>query len=484
MPDKNKTLSASRPRLSGAWPLALLLPLGIALHDTAAAELHSTAENPAAETGDAKEKTVTLPTVEVKGDKKPNRYKANNTAVGTKTDTPLLETPQSISVITQDRLQDQRVDSLGAALRYTPGVQGETFGFNPRATSLKIRGFDAITTGLFRDGLQLRTPTTSGEAFNPEPYGAERIEVLRGPASVLYGQSSPGGLVNIVTKRPTREPLREVQFLSGNFARYDGRWDLGGPIDDGAVFSYRLTGLVRDSGTQVDFINDNRVFIAPALTWRPSENTSLTLLSHFQKEKLGDFQFLPSQGTVLPNPHGRLPASRFTGEPRFDKLERTEYSVGYLFEHRAGQAWTFRQNLRYTNNALDRAVAYSAGLQADQRTLNRFAFGNDQNLNTLALDNQAQVKFSSGPVKHTLLAGLDYQNFSVNSVTSFGNAPAIDIFSPVYGAPVPPPPVSGNNDTALSQIGIYLQDQLKLYDKLVLTLGAATTGLVRTRKII
>lgn len=199
--------------------------------------------------------------------------------------------------------------------------------------------------------------------------------------------------------------MREIQFLAGNFSRYDGRWDFGGPIDDQATFSYRLTGLVRNSETQVDFINDNRIFVAPALAWRPSEHTSLTLLSQFQDEKLGDFQFLPSEGTVLANPNGRLPARRFTGEPGFDKLNRREYAIGYLFEHRLNEAWTFRQNFRYSNNALDRAVVFSAGLQADKRTLDRVAFGNDQQLNTVALDNQAQVKFATGSIGHTVLMG-------------------------------------------------------------------------------
>lgn len=450
------------------WVAGLLL--GSAIHGFVGAdEADPSVKKPVAD--NTKEAIVTLPTVEVKTEKRTAGYRAETTTVGTKTDTPLIETPQSISIITQEQLQDQRADSLGTALRYTPGVQGETFGFNPRATSLKIRGFDSITTGLFRDGLQLRTPTPSGESFNPEPYGAERIEVLRGPASVLYGQSSPGGLVNFVTKRPPRQAMREIQFLAGNFSRYDGRWDLGGPIDERATFSYRLTGLVRNSGTQVDFINDNRIYIAPALAWRPSERTSLTLLSQFQDEKLGDFQFLPSEGTVLANPNGRLPARRFTGEPGFDKLNRREYAIGYLFEHQLNDAWTLRQNFRYSNNALDRAVVYSAGLQADKRTLNRVAFGNDQQLNTVALDNQAQVKFATGSIGHTVLLGVDYQHFDARSVTTFGNAPSIDIYRPVYGAAVLPPPVIGHNDTVVSQIGVYLQDQIKIHDKWVLSLA-------------
>lgn len=398
-------------------------------------------------------------------------YGARRSASATKSDTLLIETPQSVSVITRERMQEQDVDSLAEALRYTPGIQGETFGFNPRNTSIMIRGFDASTTGLYRDGLQLRNVTTAQGAFNPEPYGAERIEVLRGPASVLYGQGSPGGLINFVSKRPPHERLRELEVQAGSFDRYEGRFDLGGPIDAAGVVSYRLTGLARDAGTQVDFIKDDRVFFSPALTWRPNGNTTLTVLASLQEDKTGDFQFLPARGTVLPNPNGRIPPNRFTGEPDFDKIDRSDHSIGYLFEHRAGAAWTFRQNLRYTRSDFDRAIVFSANLAADQRTLNRSAFTNDKNVNAFAVDNQAQAQFTTGAFEHTFLAGVDYQSFDERNVSRFGSAPAIDVFRPVYGAPVPTPPVSLDTDSSVTQTGLYLQDQIKFDKKWVLLLS-------------
>jgi iron complex outermembrane receptor protein len=399
-------------------------------------------------------------------------YVAPRSATGTKTDTPLIETPQSISVITRDRLDEQGVASLAEALRYTPGVQGETFGFNPRAASLRMRGFDALHNGLYRDGLRLPMLTFRGEAFDPEPYGAERIEVLRGPASVLYGQGSHGGLVNFVTKRPTVTPLREVALELGNFERKEGRFDLSGPAGKDGSLWFRLTGLARDSKAQVEFTPDDRRYIAPALTWQPSANTRWTFLAHYQEEKTGDFQWVPAAGSLTANPHGRIPRHRNFGEPGFDHHERAVHALGWALEHRTDKGWTFRQNLRYDRSVLDRGVVYGGGgLGADQRTLGRFAFTNDKKVPAFSVDNQAQWEFASGAVSHTLLLGLDYQNFKEHNVSRFGAAPSLDIFNPVYGAPVATPAVFQDQNNVLKQTGLYLQDQIKIRKQWVLSLG-------------
>jgi iron complex outermembrane recepter protein len=397
-------------------------------------------------------------------------YQVENATTATKTDAPLVETPQSISVITRDRLDAQGVNGLAQALRYTAGVQGEPFGFDPRFTSLMIRGFDASDTGLYRDGLQLRNPGFA-VSFNLEPYGVERIEVLKGPASVLYGQGSPGGLVNLVSKRPTQVSFRELEFTPGNFGHMQGKLDLGGPIDEAGVFSYRLSGLLRNSNTQVDFVQNDRRFVAPAFTWRPRNDTTLTLLSHYQHDKTRASQALPADGTLYANSNGRIPVTRFTGEPGVDRYNRTEYSIGYLFEHRASDAWTIRHSLRHYANDLDHATIYSSALRADQRTLDRLIFASDGELDGFAVDNQAQVKFATGTLSHSLLGGVDYQHADVGAVQSFGAAPPVDVFNPVYGAAVPTPTVFNDADTAQQQIGLYLQDQIKINKRWGLSLA-------------
>ncbi|HIL58236.1 MAG TPA: hypothetical protein EYG39_10055, partial [Rhodothermales bacterium] len=186
-----------------------------------------------------------------------------------------LETPQSVSVITQDQLEVQDATTLAEALRYTPGIQSEAWGFEPRFTWLTVRGFDATQTGLYRDGLQLRNVNYAVD-YNVEPYGMERIEVLRGPASVLYGAGSPGGVVAFQSKRPTQVAQREATIEGGSFGRVQAQADVSGPIDPEGQFSYRLTGLARSSGTQVEFLDNDRLFVAPALSWRPTEQTNWT----------------------------------------------------------------------------------------------------------------------------------------------------------------------------------------------------------------
>lgn len=397
-------------------------------------------------------------------------FVAERSAGATKTDTPLIKTPQSISVITSENIEIRQADSLGEVLRYTPGIQGETFGVEPRLTFLRIRGLDATTTGLYRDGLQLRNPNSAG-AFSIEPYGAERIEVPRGPASVLYGQGSPGGLVNIVTKRPTATPLHEVELSVGRFDRYEGKFDFSGPIDEAGTWSYRLTGLARDSDTQVDYINDDRLFIAPALSVRLSDATSLTLLAHYKTDDTRSSQALPADGTLYSNPNGRILSSRFTGEPDVDRYERRDYSVGYVFEHVASEAISFQQKARYYNNDIDDVSVYSSGFQADRRTLDRSFFANFGNLDGFALDNQLQLDFATAALHHRLLAGVDYQHIKAKSLQSFGAAPSIDIFQPVYGAPIPSAPVFNDSITDQDQVGVYLQDQINITEKLIVALG-------------
>jgi len=397
-------------------------------------------------------------------------YAAETAVTATKTDTPLLETPQSISVITRDQLHTQDVNDLGEALRYTPGVQGEPFGFDPRFTSLQIRGFDASATGLYRDGLQLRNPGFA-VGYNLEPYGAERIEVPRGPASVLYGQGSPGGLVNFVSKQPTQEHFREVEFEPGNFDRQQGKFDLSGPVTGGGALLYRVTGLLRETDTQVDFVGNDRVFVAPALTWRMRQRTSLTFLSHFQRDETRASQALPAAGTLRPNPNGEIPTNRFTGEPDVDQYDRTEYAAGYLFEHRTGGAWTLRHNLRYYEDDVDDVTVFSAGLRDDLRTLDRFVFGSDGELDGLATDQHAQARFATGALEHTVLAGLDYQNVDAASLQTFAGAPPLDLFAPVYGTPVDDPPVFLNTDTNQSQAGVYFQDQVRFFERWIVSLS-------------
>lgn len=416
------------------------------------------------------QKPITVQEVVIK-DVKDRGYVAEAQSTATKSDTPLIETPQSITIITRDRMNAQEVNTIAEALRYTAGVQAEPFGFEPRFTWLRFRGFDATQNGLFRDGLQLRNPGFA-VSYNLEPYGAERIEVLRGPASFLYGQGSPGGLLNYITKRPTRESFHEMQFLAGNFGRHEGRLDFGGKLANSDVLSFRLTGLFRESGTQIDQVPYDRIYIAPAVTWQAAAHTQITFFTHFQKDQLRSSQALPAAGTLRGNPNGMVSPHRFTGFPDIDKENRTESSVGYELVHHLSPDWDVVQKLRYSMTELDLMNVFSSTFGADQRTVGRGAFGSLGKLNAVAIDNQIHGRFSTGPFQHTVLGGLDFQRITVNLRQTFGNASDIDIFNRFdYGAPFTLPSVFLDQATTQLQTGVYLQDQVKLYDHLLLTVG-------------
>lgn len=397
-------------------------------------------------------------------------YLANLSATATKTDTPILETPQSISVVTRDQITAQGAQSINEALRYTPGVSLVDFGANAFFDSVRLRGFEAPR---FLDGLRLPNDSTTFAVPRIEPYGLERLEVLKGPSSGLYGQSNPGGLINMVSKRPTESPHYDVVGTFGSFERFQGAFDVGGPVDKNGEFLYRLVGLGRDSNTQTDFMTDNKLFFAPSLTWRPTADTSFTILSHYSNiDNKGYQQYVPGQVSFLPNPNGHVPYSRYIGEPGPDRFRLEQWAVGYEFEHRFDNNLQFRQNFRYTNVNNNLASTRSEGMLGDRlvtRTYNYVIVSADN----YTLDNQLQADFRTGPLVHKVLAGFDYFNMAANSdYRSAGIAP-IDAFAPVYGAAIPSftslSPFILRSDSQ-SQAGLYLQDQIK-WDRWTLALS-------------
>ncbi len=413
------------------------------------------------------------PTGPVKG------YVARSSSTATKTGTPILETQQSISVITRDQIQAQDAETVGQALDYTPGVIGEPGGSDPRFDAPKIRGFDS-RQAQFLNGLRMMR--TAG-APAVDPYLLERIEVLRGPASIMYGQGNPGGMINLISKRPVFERFGEVGLQAGSYDTYGTFFDVGGPVSDGSDFAYRITGLVRAAGAQTDELDNDRYFVAPAVTWQPDEDTKLTILTSVQHDNPSSPSGLPSQLTLNATGY-KLPRDFYVGDPSFDRSSRTLTNLGYELEHRFNDVWSFRQNLRYSNFDWNyRALGMSTlGLAADGRTINRNATFQDELLNTFNVDNNLLAEFDTGDVDHKVLIGLDYRYFSNNVSTQFWRATPLDAFNPTYGGPISL--ISRTTDTTvdsdLSQVGIYVQDELA-YENWRATLGlrqdwASTSG--------
>ncbi len=399
---------------------------------------------------------------------------AKRSATGTKTDTPIEKNPQSISVVTQEEMAMKNVTSVKGAFNYTPGVLTGNRGSSNVIDALSIRGFSETNTNQYLDGLKLQGDNYS--EFAIDPYFLERAELLRGPVSVLYGKSNPGGVVSLVSKRPTQETLREVQFQMGTNNQFSIGFDFGGSLDDDGVYSYRLTGLARSADAQQEMNKEKRYTIAPSFSWRPDENTRFDLLTYFQNEpETGYYGWLPRQGTVvgITRPDGssyKLPTNFDEGEDS-NKISRNTKMVGYNFEHSFNDTWTVRQNLRYADLRTDYRSIYGSSFNPVTLEINRGSAVSNEKLNQFAVDNQVQAKFATGAVDHTLLMGVDYQRTRNDIDASFGSAAPISAINPQYGNDaVIGMPFPYQYLNRQEQTGLYSQDQME-WNRWVLTLG-------------
>lgn len=275
-------------------------------------------------------------------------YLPANTSIGAKDSTPLVEIPHSVSVVTANRLRNIGATRLTEALSYTPGINTSPWGDLSQYDWVYIRGFDAYKPGFYMDSMQMRNVGNWG-LWLTESYGIEQVEVMRGPSSVLYGQSGPGGMVNVVSKKPTDEPLRELQVQVGSNSLTKIAGDFSDAINN--EWSYRLTTSVRDGELAAADMQNDRNFIAPSLTWQPSEDTKLTILSQYLDHNSGaDWNSFPVEGTLIANPNGTIPQSTMLGEPDFNRYNQEQWMLGYNFEHRFNDTWSIKQNARYGNS--------------------------------------------------------------------------------------------------------------------------------------
>ncbi|HAV7484174.1 TPA: ferrichrome porin FhuA [Escherichia coli] len=422
-------------------------------------------------------------------------------ATGTKTDTPIQKVPQSISVVTAEEMALHQPKSVKEALSYTPGVAVGTRGASNTYDYLIIRGFaaDGQSQNNYLNGLKLQ-----GNFYNDaviDPYMLERAEIMRGPVSVLYGKSSPGGLLNMVSKRPTTEPLKEVQFKAGTDSLFQTGFDFSDALDDDGVYSYRLTGLARSANAQQKGSEEQRYAIAPAFTWRPDDKTNFTFLSYFQNEpETGYYGWLPKEGTVEPLPNGKRLPTDFNEGAKNNTYSRNEKMIGYSFDHEFNDTFTVRQNLRFAQNKVSQKSVYGYGMCSDPlytkdqealkaspclsipqsqwgHTLTRQYVIDNEKLENFSVDTQLQSKFATGSVDHTLLTGVDFMRMRNDIDSWFGYAGSVapsDIYNLDrsdfdFGAHPNP---SGPYRVLLKQkqTGLYVQDQAQ-WDKVLVTLG-------------
>jgi iron complex outermembrane recepter protein len=416
-------------------------------------------EKPAAQQDDPIELVVT-------GEQ--DNYRVPETSVGTRTDTPLRDIPQSIQVVPQEVLKDQQVNTLNEALQNVSGVI-QTGANYSQFNSFTIRGFEALdsVSNYTRNGLSNRFGSQSTNFSN-----IERVEVLKGPASVLFGGGNPGGTINIVTKQPLREPFYSVEAAIGSYDFYRGAIDLSGPLDDSKTALYRLNASYEKAGNFVDFNDRENLSVASTWSFALGENTTLTLDQEYNKVNQSYYNGVPAVGTVLPNPNGKIPRNRSIGQA--DSTYSPEIvRVGYNLEHKFSEDWLLRNAFYYSHSYnKNRDTYYAIALDPDQRTLQRGVNNADDRYQTYDLSTNIVGKFSTGSIKHQLLFGVDLSRYDQYQGKAEARlATPLDLFAPDYRSDRFEVDVRRNDVILTDSLGVYLQNQITFAENFKLLLG-------------
>lgn len=413
-----------------------------------------------------------------------------------KSNIPVIESPQTVSIVSREEIDLRASPTIADALSYTAGVFVEPYGGDSRTDEVAVRGFGAsgfTSNNQFVDGLRM---PAGGQWTRPgfDPFSLQQLEVMKGPSGALYGQTAPGGVVNIVTKRPTFAARGEVLMQGVGFNEL-GRWnhqgafDISGPLTD--TVAARAVGLARYGGSQVQDTDLGRYYGSVSLTWQPSPSTSWTVLGQYQRDEgQSAFQFMPRLGALVPTGGDYIENDSNLGEPGWNDFDRNQYLLASFFEQRIGDAVTIRNNTRYTRlETLYRGVLLATDTAATPaactgiagcivgRTVQRRALQGVGDSDGIATDTQLEVRVTTGPIKHTLLAGFDYFHTDWthrrDGVAPARVLPILDILNPVprgsgdYAANLVP---AIYLDTTTKQRGIYLQDQLE-FGRLRVTIG-------------
>src|SRR5690606_14478744 len=388
---------------------SLALAVGAALSVAASAQ-----ESANQESANKKEDARVLQTLQVKAGEMADTSLVN---MGTPAKTSKLnvsahETPASIAVVGEEFIRDSGAKNIQDALLYSSGVYAGNYGFDTRGDWMSVRGLDVAT---YQDGL--RSIFGYYNSTRTEVYALERIEVLKGPASVLYGQSELGGIVNAVSKTPKAERQGEIWGQVGSFDRTQVGVDSTGPLDDDGKWLYRVVALSRNSGAQVDHVSDDGYMVAPSLTWQPSDRTSVTLLLNKQESKgTVSAQFLPSRGTIDPAPRGRLDTSTFVGEPGWDRYDTDRSDISLFVNQALTENWKFALTARQTETHAETREHWPAipGVPDDGGNIERTLYTVDRDTDVKSLDTRLEGNFALGISRHTLAVGIDYEDAFLN----------------------------------------------------------------------
>ncbi|MGY2574116.1 TonB-dependent siderophore receptor [Vibrio sp. C8] len=392
------------------------------------------------------------------------------TASALKVDTPAQETPKSVSVVTEQDLVNRAPQKLDEALRYTSGVASQPYGADNDTDWIKVRGFDAAT---YLDGSRLFK--NSYYTWLLEPYGLEKVEVLKGPASILYGEAPPGGVVNAVQKKPTDAPQGDVGVQVGSNSLRTLSLDISDYANEDGSVRYRLVGLMKENDGELNGTESRRFYLAPSLAIDISERTHFTLLtSYLEDSGIPTNPFFPAAGTLTDSNFGSIDPSTNLGQPDYDKYERKQISAGYLLEHELNDVLSLTQKFNYGYNELYLRSSYSF-MNADPSTdtLSQGLVFREGKTESFSLDNNAIAKWESSRIANTVLLGLELQHHKTDGVEAdnygFGS---INPFNPVYGNYTAIDESSAaDRDITKQQASLYGQYQIKIDSQWIASIG-------------
>lgn len=397
-------------------------------------------------------------------------YHATRSASATRTDTSIHETPQSISVVSKDVVEDIGATRLQDALDYAGGVgRANNFG-GQGLTTFTVRGF---TTGEFyRNGF----PINRGYPNMPDANTIERLEVLRGPATMLYGRGDPGGTFNVVSKQPLTERSVTLGSQLNDQGMKRGTLDASGPLDEEGRLAYRLNVVGEGGDTFRDHVQTERYGVAPVITWQASDDTKVVFEGDFMRNN----HPLDRGLTRFPNQRGTASRDTFWGDKDAGKLHNDNNMAQLRFEHALNDNWTLGGGFQWLDGSLKGNAIEANGpgsLGADGRTLQRNF--NYRKLEWTDKDYQLNLTghFSTGAFDHTLLTGVEYEDYDYQSIIQRSAAAAgtypIDIFNPVYGQTRPALTRTPTHDKEnLKTYAAFVQDQVALTERLKVLAGA------------
>lgn len=370
-----------------------------------------------------------------------------------KSDVPLIETPASVSVVGAAEIAARGgATNLGEAVAYMPGAFVPP-AFNVNTDAVQLRGFWAVN---YLDGLRIGNGSARSGQLSIETYGLERVDVLRGPASVLYGQMAPGGVVNEVSKRPQFTEAREALVRTGSHGLVQGAFDINGMIGDGDAIGWRLVTFGQSAGTQMDGVDDDRLYIAPSLAWAITDRTTLTVLPSYRRLRGQEWQ-----NEVVREALETVSPSFNPGEPGWDRRNTDQYAIGYELIHEFTPTLRFVNNARYSRTTLDyRQVFAWNGLTGNPERpfeVAREAVTHDQAIEVFDFDARMEWATATGPVDHKLMAGFDYSDNATDWKGRYAEAPPLDFADPVHSTDFGPFTDFRRRDWT-TESGFYAQD--------------------------